>query len=201
MPWHEGRRSVGGRINPNCLPCAHWRSEGCCSDPEPGNGGCKPRGYVRSFSVSSLASGRNRSVGVLVPAVNRWYFSTVLEGITVSLLPEGYDLTLYNSGRGAHDTLFDDFLFRKRIDGVIVVGSRPGADEIDRRLEVRRPVVVVGGSLPGVSTIEIDDSGALGIPSTLWLPGVGSMRQNDRKLTPGGSVCFVENIVFRALTI
>ncbi|UUL77920.1 LacI family transcriptional regulator [Pseudarthrobacter sp. Fe7] len=54
-------------------------------------------GYVRSFSASALASGRTRNIGVLVPAVNRWYFASLLEGITHALRAEGYDLTLYNS--------------------------------------------------------------------------------------------------------
>jgi len=35
-------------------------------------------GYVVSASASSLASGRTRNVGVLVPYLDRWFFSTVL---------------------------------------------------------------------------------------------------------------------------
>ena len=39
-------------------------------------------GYVVSYNASSLASGRSRNVGFVVPTVGRWFFSTVLEGAT-----------------------------------------------------------------------------------------------------------------------
>jgi len=35
----------------------------------------KSLGYVVSSSASSLASGRTRNVGVLVPFLDRWFFS------------------------------------------------------------------------------------------------------------------------------
>ena len=41
----------------------------------------KALGYVVSASASSLASGRTRNIGVLVPFLDRWFFSTVLSGI------------------------------------------------------------------------------------------------------------------------
>ena len=32
-------------------------------------------GFVLSYHASSLASGRNHNVGVVVPSVHRWFFS------------------------------------------------------------------------------------------------------------------------------
>ena len=43
-------------------------------------------GYVVSASASSLASGRTRNIGVLVPFLDRWFFSTVLSGIANALI-------------------------------------------------------------------------------------------------------------------
>ena len=55
-------------------------------------------GFVPSYHASSLASGRNHNVGLVLPSVHRWYFSSVLEGVSATLLDAGYDLTLYNVG-------------------------------------------------------------------------------------------------------
>ena len=32
----------------------------------------------------------------MVPSVHRWYFSSVVDGVSATLLDAGYDLTLYN---------------------------------------------------------------------------------------------------------
>ncbi len=53
-----------------------------------------------SYQASSLASGRNHNVGLVVPSVHRWYFASVVEGVSAALLDAGYDLTLYNITEG-----------------------------------------------------------------------------------------------------
>ncbi len=53
-------------------------------------------GYVVSSNASSLASGRTKNIGVVVPFLNRWFYSSVIEGAQSALLSHGYDLTLYN---------------------------------------------------------------------------------------------------------
>ncbi len=47
-------------------------------------------GYVVSSRASSLASGRTRNIGVVVPFLDRWFFSTVLSGVSSALMREGY---------------------------------------------------------------------------------------------------------------
>ncbi len=37
-------------------------------------------GYVVSSNASSLATGRTKNVGVVIPFINRWFFGAVLEG-------------------------------------------------------------------------------------------------------------------------
>lgn len=43
-------------------------------------------GYVVSSRASSLASGRTRNIGVVVPFLDRWFFSTVLSGVSAALM-------------------------------------------------------------------------------------------------------------------
>lgn len=118
-------------------------------------------GFVLSYHASSLASGRNHNVGVVVPSVHRWYFSAVMEGISATLLDAGYDLTLYNVNEGPdrRHSVLNDFLLRKRVDAVIAVALELSETEIQQLLAIHRPIVGIGGPLPGAATIRIDDAG------------------------------------------
>ena len=118
-------------------------------------------GFVASYQASSLASGRNHNVGLVVPSIHRWFFSSVVEGVSATLLDAGYDLTLYNvsEGRERRHSVLNDFLLRKRVDAVIAVSLELSEAEIDQLLAIHRPIVGIGGPLPGASTIRIDDSG------------------------------------------
>lgn len=118
-------------------------------------------GFVPSYQASSLASGRNYNIGLVVPSVHRWYFASVVEGVSAALLDAGYDLTLYNiTERSARrQSVLNDFLLRKRVDAVIAVALALTESEIAQMLAIHRPIVGIGGPLPGASTIRIDDHG------------------------------------------
>ncbi|MHC5797418.1 LacI family DNA-binding transcriptional regulator [Lacisediminihabitans sp. FW035] len=115
--------------------------------------------YVVSSNASSLASGRTRNVGVVVPHLNRWFFSSVVEGAERALLRHGYDLTLYNLSGGGEErrSVFDHFLRRRRVDAVIAVALELTDAEISGLLALDKPLVGVGGPLAGVPSLEIDE--------------------------------------------
>ena len=116
-------------------------------------------GYVVSSNASSLATGRTKNVGVVIPFLNRWFYSSVIEGAEQALLGHGYDLTLYNLSGGGDErrSVFEHFLLRKRVDAVIAISLELTADEVSRLLDMNKPIVGVGGPLPGVRTLSIDD--------------------------------------------
>ncbi|MEE1622418.1 LacI family DNA-binding transcriptional regulator [Zafaria sp. Z1313] len=116
-------------------------------------------GYVVSYNASSLASGRSRNIGLVVPSVARWYFSTVLEGAASALIDAGYDLTLYNtSGQDRHrQSVFSELLLRKRLDAVITLTLKLSPQEVQQLDSVGKPVVAIGGLIPGIATIRVDD--------------------------------------------
>jgi LacI family transcriptional regulator, repressor for deo operon, udp, cdd, tsx, nupC, and nupG len=118
-------------------------------------------GYVVSSNASGLASGRTRAVGVIVPFLNRWFYAQVLEAAQNALVAAGYDLTLYNLGGGADTrrSVFEQFLFRQRVDGLIAISLEVRADEVQRLHEIGKPIVCVGGPIPGLRTVNIDDIG------------------------------------------
>ncbi|WP_438354614.1 LacI family DNA-binding transcriptional regulator [Microbacterium sp. CJ88] len=116
-------------------------------------------GYVVSASASSLASGRARNIGVLVPHVDRWFFSTVLGGIADELARAGFDLTLYSVSDDPDQRLrvFETFLRRQRVDGVIAVSIALGRAETERLVGLGLPLVAVGGAQEGMTSLAVDD--------------------------------------------
>ena len=134
-------------------------------------------GYVVSSSASALATGRMRNVGVVIPFLNRWFYGAVVEGAESALLAQGYDLTLYNLGGGADErrSVFEHFLLRKRVDAVIAVSLELTPGEVERLHDVGKPMVGVGGPLPGVRTLSIDDL-AVSRLATEHLIGLGHRR-------------------------
>lgn len=134
-------------------------------------------GYVVSSTASSLASGRTRNVGVVLPFLDRWYFGQVLEGAQLALLEAGYDVTLYNlsGGAEARASVFEQFLLRQRVDAVIAVSLELTAHETGRLHALGKPLVGVGGPLPGVPSLSIDDV-AVARLATEHLVGLGHTR-------------------------
>lgn len=119
----------------------------------------KSLGYVVSSSASSLASGRTRNIGVLVPFLDRWFFSTVLSGIANTLMRKGYDITLYSltADREQRRVIFETFLRRQRVDGVVAISIELGDDETERLRELDLPVIAIGGPNPRLTTLTVDD--------------------------------------------
>ena len=116
-------------------------------------------GYVVSSSASSLASGRTRNIGVIVPYLDRWLFSAVLSGLAAAVTRAGYDITLYNitADEKARGEIFHTFLRRGRVDAVIAVSIQLDESETQALLELGIPVIAIGGPNPRLSTLTVDD--------------------------------------------
>lgn len=116
-------------------------------------------GYVVSSRASSLASGRTRDIGVIVPFLDRWFFSTVLSGVSAALMRAGYDITLYNitADTDVRRHVFDTFLRRQRVDAVIAVSIELNEDETQCLLDLGLPVIAIGGPNPKLDTLTVDD--------------------------------------------
>jgi len=116
-------------------------------------------GYVVSAAASSLASGRTSNIGVLVPILDRWFFSRVLTGIAARLQRADYDVALYalTADPDERRRVFETSLRRQRVDGVIVVSMALADDEITQLNDLGMPVIAMGGDLPGLVSLTIDD--------------------------------------------
>lgn len=118
--------------------------------------------YVAHSSATSLATGRTQTVGVIMPPVDRWFFSELLAGIQGALFDLDYELALYGirSGTPTRERLFDMVLPQRRFDGIIAVGIQPSAHELERLKRAERPLVSIGPYTEGTSAVSIDDVAA-----------------------------------------
>ncbi len=150
-------------------------------------------GYVVSAAASSLATGRARAIGVVVPFLDRWFFSTVLAGISDALVREGYDITLYSVSADPAERrrVFDDHLRRRRIDAVITIAIEMDAAESALLRTLGVPVVSIGGPNPLLTTLTVDDR-AVGRLATAHLIALGHRRVThigaDPTIDAGSSV-------------
>lgn len=140
-------RALSGAANVS--PAARERVAAAASD----------LGYVVSSTAASLVTGRTKNVGVITPFINRWFFAEVLEGIEGALIQAGYDLTLFRlpAEPEQRSRLFHYFLVRKRVDAIVCVGVALTPSEVELIHTLRRPAVGIGGAIPGITTMSIDD--------------------------------------------
>ena len=115
-------------------------------------------GYVVSPSASRLASGRTHTIGVVVPSIDRWYFSRVVAGVERVLRANRFDLLLYNLGDDAgREQFFGDMPLRRRVDAVLVVALPLLEHEVASLVELRVPVAVLGAFVEPFSGVRVDD--------------------------------------------
>jgi LacI family transcriptional regulator, repressor for deo operon, udp, cdd, tsx, nupC, and nupG len=119
-------------------------------------------GYVPSPSAANLASGRTRTVAVVVPFVTRWFFAAVVQGAEEVLREFGYDMLLYNLGGDptARRRVLESSRLNKRVDAVVILSIKPTPEELVRLRALGRPVAIVGADVPGWATVRIDDEDA-----------------------------------------
>lgn len=117
--------------------------------------------YVASPTAASLASGKTRVVGVVVPYVTRWYFAQLISGASRVLREHGYHVLLLDVGdNGPQRTLLlDSRMLSKRVDAVLVLSLQLHDVELDLLRRLRLPVVTVGTHTDGWPSVRIDDVG------------------------------------------
>ena len=115
-------------------------------------------GYTPSHSASALASGRTGSVGVVMPHISRWFFSTLLEAGERSLRQANFDALVY-SLPDAHGPIrvFDPNVLRSKVDAVAVLSLLFDDTEVAALNSLNVPAVFVSVRQPGYPHVGIDD--------------------------------------------
>lgn len=109
------------------------------------------------YTIAPAVSDRAR-VAVVMPYLDRWYFAKVLDGAERAFADKRI-VVLIHRLVGLDDrrrALLGD-IPRREADGVLMVNVPPAPDEADLLAERHIPMVLLGATLPGVSSVEIDD--------------------------------------------
>lgn len=111
--------------------------------------------------ASRLATGRHETVGIVVPRIDTWYFSTVLAGIE-SVLGHDDDLLLVcvDDVAARSQLVAGSAPLRKRVDGLIFVDVLLEPDEADALDRAGLRVATIGQRIEGFSSVTIDNRGA-----------------------------------------
>jgi DNA-binding LacI/PurR family transcriptional regulator len=115
--------------------------------------------YRADPTASRLAAGRGRTIAVVVPHINSWYFANVVAGAEAVCAADGYDLlvlTAPNVDAREHAVAIAGGLDR-RVDGLIFVEVALSATDVGE-LE-RRPlgVVTIGQQVGDFPAVCIDN--------------------------------------------
>ena len=115
--------------------------------------------YRADPAASRLATGRSRSVAVVVQLLNGWYSSHVVAGVEAVCAEAGYDTIVVGVGPGSHDR--DVFsaadAIHRRVDAIIFVDVRVSSEELAALAEQSLALVSVGHELPQIPSVGIDD--------------------------------------------
>jgi LacI family transcriptional regulator, repressor for deo operon, udp, cdd, tsx, nupC, and nupG len=117
--------------------------------------------YEPSPAASHLASGRTRTVALVVPFAARWFFSEVIAGVEDVLRRAELNLLLFNIGAAeSRDQFFARLPLRQRVDAAVVVSSALTAAETEALTDLHIPMCVLGSTIPGVPSVRISDEQA-----------------------------------------
>lgn len=147
--------------------------------------------FRASPAAVSLATGRSGALGVLAPAIDTWYVSTLLRGIAEAALAHDLDVVLYDLGRGAEmrGRVFERFLQRHHIDALISTTFALTHREVSRLASIGIPAVALGDGAAGVRSWCLDDE-RVGTLATEHLLSLG----HRRIVHVGGSTVLDESL-------
>jgi LacI family repressor for deo operon, udp, cdd, tsx, nupC, and nupG len=118
-------------------------------------------GYAASPLASALATGRMRSVGVVLPQAGRWFFAEVVRGIEAALRRHGYDLVLHVLGDdNRRAEFFGSLPVRRRVDALLLVSLDVSDHEVAVLHDLGLPLACVGEPVAGVHGELVDDTEA-----------------------------------------
>jgi LacI family transcriptional regulator, repressor for deo operon, udp, cdd, tsx, nupC, and nupG len=134
-------------------------------------------GYIPSGAAVGLSTGRNHAVGVLVPALGRWFFDSVVTGVGRVLAAQGYDVVLFDLDRtvGEGARVFVRSILRRRVDALVVVAMMFSDEELAEFALLDIPIVAVGPPTAGVRTIGVNDAAVM-TAATEHVLGLGHRR-------------------------
>ncbi|MDV3308806.1 MAG: LacI family transcriptional regulator [Cyclobacteriaceae bacterium] len=120
--------------------------------------------YQPNIVALSLRQSKTNTLGVIIPEIVHFFFSTVISGIEDVAYSAGYNVILTQSNESSQREITDmKALFNSRVDGMLLSLSRETTnfDHIDAMLAKGVPMVFFDRVYdhPGTSKVIVDDRG------------------------------------------
>lgn len=104
-------------------------------------------GYVANLPARSLAGGRSRIIGLLVPNLDNSYVGTITQGIDQELARANYDLMLYTSHRQpSKESFYVSAIANGLTDGLLLIAPLVLTTYLDELREQNFPYVLIDQS-------------------------------------------------------
>ncbi|GLB48042.1 LacI family DNA-binding transcriptional regulator [Neptunitalea lumnitzerae] len=140
----------------------------------------KKMNYEQNRFALALKSGKSHNVGVIVPFINRNFFSSIIRGIEEELYPKGYHVIIcqtHEDAKKEEETVQN--LLNAQVDGILMSVSKTTQQvrHFKKILKSNTPLVFFDRikEMDGVSTVTINDFQG-GYMATKHLIDVGCTR-------------------------
>lgn len=135
----------------------------------------KELGYTPGRSAQSLASGRTRILGLVVPDIGNGYFAELAQGVEQAATLGGYNVLLCTTGFDHEREKHALEMIRSRaVDGVVYAAGAPPSNSELARLLGNLPLVLVDEEVPGAeATAFVSDNHEGGRLAAEHLLGLG----------------------------
>lgn len=101
-------------------------------------------GYVANLPARSLAGGRSRVIGLLVPNLDNGYVGTITQGIDQELAHANYDSMLYTSHRHpGKESFYVNAIANGLTEGLLLVAPQVPATYLDALREQNFPYILI----------------------------------------------------------
>lgn len=133
--------------------------------------------YRADPAASRLAAGRSRTIAVVVPMVNSWYFANVVAGAEAVCAEDGYDLLVLTAPSAAErqKVVASANALDRRVDGLIFVEVALTGSEVADLSRRRLGVVTIGQETSEYPSVRVDNV-AIGRIAVEHLVGLGHER-------------------------
>tara|TARA_R110000737_G_scaffold203747_1_gene222673 strand:- start:2629 stop:3654 length:1026 start_codon:yes stop_codon:yes gene_type:complete len=118
--------------------------------------------YKQNRLALALKSGKSNNIGVVVPYINRSFFSSVIRGVEDELYPKGYHVIISQTHEDKDRELkIIQNLLNAQVDGILISTSYTNEekDKLEPALKKSTPFIFFDRKLdfPDISSVTIDD--------------------------------------------
>ena len=120
------------------------------------------------FEVNEVARGlntnRTKTIGIVIPELNNIFCAEIITEVEDVLRNHGYATMICDCRTDARrEEEAVEFLFRKRVDGLILMPSGKSGKHLERFLDAEKPIVLIDRNLEDVAcdNVLVDNQGAV----------------------------------------